>query len=453
MKVLLLAPPGDKIYLRDSYCSTTSKGDYYWPPSDLLIQSGILKEKFKVYVLDAIAEKLSFEKSFTKINNIKPDAIISLGSSISLKTDMPFLKKVKEAISCKIIMSGDIFFFEPKEMMQRFDFVDALMLNYRTNDIIKFLNKDYGYLKNFYYRKNNKTIITEKIYPQNYKYPPPLLDLFPHKYTHPFMRRKPLASISTSFGCPFKCNFCSQALIPYSYRDLDNIIEELKYLKSKGIKELFIIDFTFNGNLERTKKLLKMMINERLDFTWSCEMVVNNVDEELIRLLKKAGCHTIMFGVESGNDEILKNVKRTTKKKIKQALDICNRFKIRTLAHFIIGFPQDTLETVKETISFSRKIKCTFAVFNLYVPRIGSFARKNIMGEGLNDDLSKLDSSGSCIQSYSNINKDLLIKLRNRAYLKFYLNPMKILNIISSIKTSTEFILFFRNFLKVITKY
>jgi uncharacterized radical SAM superfamily protein len=455
-RVLLLAPPGDKVYLRDLYCSSTPKAAYYWPPSDLIIQSGILRHDFELHVIDAIAERMSYTECTKNIVVLKPDAIISLSSSISLTRDIPFLRTIKEKTSCILIMSGDIFYFEPMLTIQKFKFIDAIMLNYTTNDTLKYLKNDFKNLKNFCYRKGDDIVLTGKETKKHYTYQTPLLDSFPsNKYSMPYMRRKPLGCVNTNYGCPSKCTFCSQCLIPFASRDIENVIDELKYLESKGIKELVVKDYTFNIGTERTKNILRRMIEEHFNFTWTCFMRANNVDEEMVRLLKKSGCHTIMFGVESGNDNVLDDIRKgITKKETREAFDICHKLKVRTLAHFILGFPQDTPQTVNETIEFSKEIKCTFAAFNLYVPRVGSEERKKVIGRGIDDDVSKLDSSGKNVESYTkHITTDTLINFRRQAIAGFYLSPIRIFNIIKAIRTPYEALTMFKNFATMVRKY
>ncbi|MBI2135301.1 radical SAM protein [Candidatus Woesearchaeota archaeon] len=456
MKVVLLAPPGNKVYMRDLYCSTTSKGEYYWPPSDLLIQSGILRNNFELGVLDAIAEKITPEDALKKLIEMKPDAIYSLGSSISLHEDMPFLKKAKEATGCKLVMSGDIFFFNTMEMMKKFDFIDGIHLCYISDDSAKFLRGEYEDLKNFCYRKDGEIIMAKMENPKDYKHAPQTVELFPYnKYSYPFMRRKPVTAFHTNFGCVYNCAFCNTGLINFSFRDSDNAIEEMRYLKSKGIRELFVKDATFNTSITRTKDFLRKMIAENFGFTWSCSQVVHNVDEELLNLMKQAGCHTILFGVESGSGKILKDMhKHSTPEKNLKTFEICDKLKMRTMGHFILGFPTDTEETIEETIAFAKKIKATFASFNLYVPRVGSNTREQVLGtKDIIDDVSMLDSSGADIKSYCAVPTEDLMKLRKKAYVSFYTDPRQMVRILSSVRSPTESIVLAKNFVKIFTKY
>jgi len=440
-RLLLLAPPGERIYHRDGFCGTSSKGSYYWPPLDLLIQSGIFWESgsWDITVMDAIAEDLSRERALARILDRAPHAVLSLASSISLRQDMSFLDCLKRRTGCKIIVSGDVFHFKPLECMEKFPFLDGILMNYTTRDALMFLEGRLDELQCFCHRGGETVVLRNEPSKEEYEYPAGRVELFPmDRYSTPLMRRRPMASFGTQVGCPMRCTFCSLCQIPFLTRKLENALEELMRLKAMGIRELFVRDYTFNARKQRTRKLLGRMIDENLGFSWICEMVPHGVDEELVGLLKQAGCHTILFGVESGDDEILRVVnKGIDTGGIRSVFRICRKAGIRTLAHFVLGYPQDTRESVERTIRFSSELEATFASFNLYVPRIGSrLAEELDVGMELGGD--SLDSS-EVKRSYCNqISARALLQLRQKAYVTFYLNPARMWRILASIRTCTE---------------
>ena len=440
-RILLLAPPGEAIYHRDGYCSTSSKGGYCWPPLDLLIQSGFFahSQAWDVHVLDAVAERMTRREALSRVRKLAPDVILSLAASISLKEDMGFLEESKEQTGCRVLVSGDLFHFKPVECMERYPFLDGILMDYTQSDALLYLGGRREELQSFCYREGKDVVVRSATRKDAYTTPPAQVDLFPlHRYSLPFMRRKPVLSIGTQMGCPMRCSFCSLCQIPYAVRRLDDVLNELRFLQSKGVRELFVRDYTFNAQITRTKKLLRRMIEEGLDFTWVCEMVVQGVDEEMIRLLKSAGCHTVMFGAESGDDEILSSMdKGVDTQRIREVFRLCRRLRLRTLAHFVLGYPQDTLDRVERTIRFASELEATFASFNLYVPRIGSRLRDG-MGLPSLEGGQSLDSSGTPKSSCPQLSTEDLLSLRKEAYRRFYLRPGRAWRILSSIKTWTE---------------
>ena len=441
-RILLLAPPWDRPLHRDGYCATGSKGGYYWPPLDLLVQSGLFaaSPEWEVHVLDAVAERLSPARALLRAKETAPDAVLSLSSSISLKEDMAFLERAKAQTGCVLLVSGDVFHFRPLECMDRYPFLDGIVTDYTSSDPLLFLEGRMEELRSFCYRRDRDAVVVNEPRHGEYRYPPARVDLFPlRRYSLPFMRREPVVSVGTQTGCPMRCSFCSLCAIPYATRELDDVLGEFRALRESGVKELFVRDYTFNAGTGRTKELLKRMIREDLDLTWICEMAVRGVDEQMVRLLKKAGCHTIMFGAESGDDRILSSLKKgTDTERIGEVFRICRRLKMRTLAHFVLGYPQDTEESVERTIRFACELDATFASFNLFVPRIGSELREEMDLPSLEDGPS-LDSSGLPASSCPNLSTEALLRLRKKAYRSFYLRPKRLWRVLSSIKTLTEF--------------
>lgn len=160
MNILLLNPPGDKIYLRDYYCSKISKADYILHPVDLYILSGILYQKHNLYVIDAIVERLSEDECFDRIMKLDLDAIVFLTGQVSYEKDFRFMERVKEAKKdIKIIGTGDIFMEEGEKRLEEYRFLDAILLDFTTDDILKYLDGEEA--DNIIYN-NHKNVKREK---------------------------------------------------------------------------------------------------------------------------------------------------------------------------------------------------------------------------------------------------------------------------------------------------
>ena len=442
-KVLLLNLPGKQAYIRDYYCNNISKSSYLHYPMDLLYLSGTLAENnYKVQVLDALIKKYTPEETINKIQEINPDFLVSLVGSLSWEEDKKFLENVKKIIpNLKIIGTGDVFLDEGTKVIEENKFFNGCILDFSDDSILKVLNK----LSNQSSRpfrarlaqydwaaavsnQNQKEVIDNCIYKENgsdpiigktvrlkgeFSIPRPRHEYFSLKeYKYAFSRTFPTAHIMTDFGCAFNCSFCPIRIdnLGFKVRPVEDIIGELKYLKSLGIKELYFRDQTFGANKKRAIELCNKIIEEGLNFSWHCFSRVDVINEELLDAMKASGCHTIIFGIESANDKTLQEVqKRITAEKIKSTFTLCKKKKIRRAATFIIGLPGETEEDIMRTVDFAIEIDCTFASFNVAGIRPGTEWSHNS-------------------EKIHFLPQHELERIRNNAIKKFYLRPGYILS-------------------------
>lgn len=427
-KVLLLNPPGKKLYVRDYYCSKISKSNYLFHPIDLLMQSGRLAEHYEVHVIDAIADGIGKAACLRMIDSFSPDVIVSLIGAVSLEEDLPFLERLKKE-GRLIIVSGDISLEGTEKWLKDHPFIDAAILDFTSEDIISYLEGNNESINSMVYRTSEGISGTKPVRPRNEDFyvPVPRHDLFASRNYHfPFVRHKEFATVLTDYGCPFRCSFCVMSTLGYRYRNVENVIDELRELKRLGKKEIFFIDQTFGINKKRTLDLCRRMKDAEFNFGWVCYSRVDVVNEELLRTMKEAGCHTIMFGVESASEEILKKYQKGyTKTQIRDAFRLCRKYNIRTVATFILGLPDETEETANETIEFLKEIDCDFASFNVAVPRMNTPLRQEAIREGLiTSDLEIMDQGGSSIAMPTrNLTTEQVQGLKVKAIRGFYLRP------------------------------
>ncbi|MDW7761284.1 MAG: radical SAM protein [Acidobacteriota bacterium] len=432
-RVLLLNPPGDKLYLRDMYCSSVSKANYSWPPIDLLIQSGIIGRSRDVDVLDAQAEGLSARQSREKIRKGRYEAILFLTSTASWRQDFAFIQKVKEDAKFPLLLigNGDILLYEPERFLRDFPCLDAAMFDYTNSDVVHYLDGETDKIRSMAFRTAaGMEIRREKILPREFAYPVPHHEKFPlRKYLLAHGKRFPFTTVQMSFGCPFRCSFCIAATLGYKYRALDNVLDELRRVVSLRIKEVFFSDFTFEAKRKNAMELCRRMAEEKLDLSWTCSSRANTLDRELLIRMKRAGCHTILIGVESGNASLLKQYsKGVTKDDMRRAFSQCREIGIRTLGHFIIGLPGETEFTVQETIRFSKELDCDLASFNIAVPALGTPLRDQALkNRWLHGDALEFDASGSFpVIETPDFSKAHALFWQRRAIQEFYSRPTRL---------------------------
>ena len=422
MKILLLNPPGAKVYLRDSYCANIAKARYLWPPFELVCQSGILSREFDLCVLDAIAIRLTPRQARSDIVRFKPDAIISLVSSLSWEEDLAFLRKLKSDPDPLIVVSGDLPRFEPEKTLRENAFLDAVLLDPFSPAINQLVFSPGNAISGISYRKNGTIIAGAQTYPQdNFSLPLPRYQLFPiDRYHFPFGAGGKWGITIPSFGCPYQCSFCNTGRLGYKLRGIDNLMEELRYLQSIGIANLLFRESSSTNRPEHAREIMERMIAESFHFNWICQSRPDTVSPQFLRLMKAAGCSLIMFGIESGNETVRQNCKmKMPNAEIISLFQTCRETGIQTLAHFVLGLPGDNREAIAETIQFARNSKCDFASFNILDYRPGASLPKSPSASLAPAELKQLQAEG------------------NR---KFYFRPGYLLRRGTQLKSAREFL-------------
>lgn len=283
-----------------------------------------------------------------------------------------------------VIMGGPHVTFLPEEGLEHSDFV---VRGEGEHALMSFIDqwengRDFSSVPNLSYKPNGE-IHHNPIAPYVCNLdsnPFPDLSLLKGKYRR--VAGHLIIPIQTSRGCPFDCSFCSVTGMfgrKYRFRSTENIMEELRrYNERKNF--VFFYDDNFAANPKRTKALLKAMIAEKMKFNWSTQLRTDVVkDLELVRLMKKAGCHTLFIGFESVNPASLKAMKKKqTVAEIVEAARILRRHRIHVHGMFVYGFDEDDWHTVKATVSFAKRAGLTSSQFLILTPFPGSDFYKSL---------------------------------------------------------------------------
>lgn len=183
-------------------------------------------------------------------------------------------------------------------------------------------------------------------------------------------------NIFATRGCPYNCSFCGSRYIwtrKPRFRSVANVIQEIKELQKLRLNWIHFDDDTFGIKKEYIKELADALVRQCPDISWSCELHVKLVDPEIIGLMKKAGCKAIQIGVESGNNEILKDIRKgITIEDAINAARIIKKANIALEVFFMVGFPQETEATLNDTITAMRKIPCDTINYSIFTPYPGT---------------------------------------------------------------------------------
>lgn len=188
--------------------------------------------------------------------------------------------------------------------------------------------------------------------------------------------RSPSIGMMTSRGCPGKCTFCYSGMFGKKIRFLsaEKIYDQILHLKAHyGIREISFYDDTFTANLKRVEQLCHLLISHRADIAWSCFARVDTVNAGVLGLMKAAGCHQIMYGFETIDENILKAVnKRVKSTQYADVVAWTRAAGIDIRGAFMLGSPEETEASLKATLEYSRKIDIQYAIFNITTPYPGT---------------------------------------------------------------------------------
>ncbi len=195
------------------------------------------------------------------------------------------------------------------------------------------------------------------------------------------------ANILASRGCPFHCLYCRRGPASgrrFRPRAIDAIVSEIRHLQERyGIRGFAFVDDIFTFDMERAAQLCQALAALPRPIRWICETRADRVDGALLAAMKRAGCVSVDFGVESGSEEILLRLrKRISKDAVRRAFAHCRRIGLPTRGFFMLGTPWENEETIAETIAFARELRPTTSLFFLAMPYPGTELRDAFVEAG-----------------------------------------------------------------------
>ncbi len=256
----------------------------------------------------------------------------------------------------------------------------------------------------------------------------------------PVFRNKRFIPLVTSRGCPFKCTYCHDIFDKsIQYRSPEAVVNEIEYLiKVYGIREFHIVDDVFNVNMKRAKIVLDAIIERNLNIHISFPngLRADFFDDELIDKMQRAGVYRMALGIESGSQRIQDMIKKDLD--INIIYDVVEKLtSARMSVHgfFMLGFPSETREEMKETIDFACDLGLTTANFSLVIPNPGTDLRQTFIEsrESNFENFSEytFDAASS---NASEVEGDDLIKLKREANRRFYLSAQRLRHVLRAVE-------------------
>ncbi|MDQ7778850.1 MAG: radical SAM protein [Planctomycetota bacterium] len=451
MKVALVNPSttATRNVVRDilsgCWCKGRRIGGASVPPYMLLSIGAVLRQAgFEVALLDAQAESLSAQEAAGRLRDA--GALVMSSSSMTFREDLAFLAQVRAANPrVTVILFGAHPTHMPRYCLAS-EHVDVVVRGepeYLVRDCVRALESGRPFNtaspggKGIAFRGEAGPVVGGQGEPITSLDDLPFMaiDLLPGgaAYFNPIALRTPYMTMMTSRGCAGRCTFCP---VPAFYgrkvrvQSAGRVFAEFDFLKRNGFHEVYLRDEMFTVSPSRTADLCDMMIARKLDLSWVCNAKVGSVDKSMMRLMKRAGCHLLKFGVESGSQRILDLARKDIKlEETERTFRDAREAGIDTHAHVMLGMPGETRATMRETMRFTRLIRPTTASFGICTPLPGTrlfdivAAKSPEIEDGSACDLAKLHSTAFFSRAFTDLPPELLEESMKRAYFEFYFRP------------------------------
>jgi radical SAM superfamily enzyme YgiQ (UPF0313 family) len=465
--ILLVNPPTPDggLWIRTQHrVGRRTRENMVWPQVSLAQLAALLEPTYTVQIIDANAERLGWPEFTRLLETYKPRYYLTQVTAPTLENDMygTFLAKARGA---RTIAFGTHVTPIPRETMRPFASLDFILLGEpeltlrdlldhlegkldRRDEVMRrlFDEHDPGYapsidaagavnlagIKGLVWRRGEEIVVnaTRPFMANLDSLPIPRHDLLPlQNYRMPLMKG-PFTFIVTSRGCPAGCTYCIKH-VNYQFgvrlRSPALIMDELWELKRLGISNIHMYADLFTVNRDQVVDLCRRIIDSGIDIHWTCNSRVDYVDEEMLGLMGKAGCWYISWGIESGNEQILKHARKgADPAKAERALRWSKKAGIHNWGYFIVGLPGETEATIRQTIDFAKGLPLDIALFHVAAPYPGTPFFFEVVKQGWfrqGTRWEQVDMDKGTVLDYPGLSAERLLYWQKRAFREWAFRP------------------------------
>lgn len=388
-----------------------------------------------VALWDAPVLEISFEAVVDEITHFSPQIIVQNTSTASFDHDIKLAQLLKRKKDWLLVMVGPHVTALAREVMKRVPQVDIIALGEYDETIadIASHSDDLTKVKGIVFRKDGDVIGTKarELIKDLDRLPYPAWDLVEmHRYWESMFpkRKRPAATVMTSRGCNFSCSFCLYPQVLFRQklrlRDLNCVIDEMAWLKTEfGARFFYFEDDNFTASWRRVEEFCRLLLERKLNISWGCLSRTDRVKEERIKLMKESGCFLIKYGVESGVQTTLDAIdKGKILEDIVHAFAVTKKVGIMTHATVMIGAPDETKETIRETRRFVRKLGPDSAQFSICTPLPGTKFWEECITKGWlsYDRWEDFDGVTGGVLNYPGLSKSEIREAVQDSYLNYY---------------------------------
>lgn len=415
----------------------------------------LLADGHDVRILNCIKERMTHEEFEHHIQSEQYDLIGFQVYSYDLKSVHRHLASVKRVSPSSITIAGGPHpSGDPSGTLSYLDNLDFAFRGEAEIGLPMLVRQlasgktDFGAIPGLIWRHDGGLALNPRGFVKNLdELPMPAWDLvrpecYPEAPHGAFTEKFPTAPIITSRGCPSLCTFCAGSSINgrmIRRRSVANVMDELRHLKRRGIREFHIEDENFTLSREYVTEFCDRLKDERLEMSWSLPSGVrlDTLDREMLVAMVESGCYSIAVGIEFGSDRILRLTRKgLTLKLIEEKMKLFAELPIKVTGFFLFGIPGEQIEEMERTARFSRSLPLDRAQFNIFAPLPGSFEWNRLHERGM---LDKLDPARLYVHDVSYVEGDVTAKnlkrIQRLAVLRFYLRPKILCGLVMEIRS------------------
>ena len=439
MKTLLLNPPSFEEFDGGAGSRYPARREIhsFWYPTWLSYPAGLIRDS---RLLDAPSHGVSRKETIRIAAGY--DFVVLFTSTAGFKSDISLAEEIKAAHSgIKIAFVGPHVSVLPEESLLASPAIDFVVRKEFDYAVAEFAwGKSLEEIAGVSFRRNDRLFHNpDRPLLEDLDQLPFAVDIFKrdldiNRYNIPFLHH-PYLSFYTSRGCPALCTFClwPQTLCSHRWRtrSTENVVAEVRRALElfPEVKEVFFDDDTFTITKSRVLGLCKRL--NPLKFTWSCNARVTT-DFETLRAMKGAGCRLLIVGFESGDPDILKNIKKGAT--VEQALTFmknCRRLGFKVHGDFQMGLPGETRETIEKTIRFAMKLDPETIQVSMSHPYPGTELYRYLQDQGYLTSEAMTDEQGHQLPTfeYPHLRRDEILKAVEEFYGRYYFRPRIILRL------------------------
>lgn len=373
---------------------------FRFPPLGLGYIAGYLKKHgIAVEIVDCTF--LSLDKALEKVRRSNP-RIVGIQVMFSMKEKAVQMAQILRKNCELLVAGGPLPTSNPDDFLQ---FFDVVCIGEGEETMLELVNavqkgEELRKVKGIAYRENGKTMLTpSRDFMKNLDdIPFPARETFDNRAYQRYYSTNfgyTTTSVMTSRGCPFECDFCSRPVFGNTFRSRSdqNIAQEVEAVHKLGYERVWFADDCFTLGRKRLLSICDELVRRHVSIGWECLSRVDTIDREVAERMKKAGCVRVFFGIESGNDSILKIMnKQITTRQAREAVHICKKAGIQVGAFFILGYPGETDRTILDTVDFASSLPLDYLSFTFPYPIPGTPLFERVGSGMISEEWTEPDS-------------------------------------------------------------